>query len=856
MALFRPKNQPTTAPDGSEVDRKLLRKIGDAFMAHHQQRANNLALRLDARQRIILEALPLLLHSNHPGLPGHVRASTPCGIDGYDPSRTAIMATSRLASSFVPERLRESDCALQAVFLMGSGGSVGQTRDSDIDLWVCAPRNLHEPLGEKLQALASWTEKQGLTLQGFAVDPDEFLKGSSSSPTPRTLLLDEFYRSGTWLAGRKPLWWLIDAQHPDYAAHAQFLINNRFIEGDDYLDFGDVTQPDASELLSAGLAQLRACFDTPHKSLMKLMLIESYALKRDMLSDSYKRLIHSRAAGEEIPDNELDTYVQLYRHLDAHLTGAGEDARLELLRRCFIRKTAAPKWRETPLPDLLKEWGIEGNALNKLKRPKSWLLSTLAAEDEAIDGELTRAHILLRQLAESMGEIDAASKSAFDGVGRRLRERVSDRPGKLKLISSAVMPRGFEGRLTLSRTNTSAGHSRWRLADSGGTLFQHARLTAVLSWHHLNGLDTSHLQISGGNTEHRTLLRILKENRGAIAFINADSPGDTSDNTLVTSRDDALEFSGFHHNLVTSIDLLIEHDGDWLHHTFTDDTALLQCFCALHTMGREGSWHCVTELRGQLIEQRIKGLYDSFNEALQTNGSGRFLFALGGRFGLIEISDGNAASEILADERALIARLSSPAADPFLYADPVSSRLRLVRDLIDASQDRSALAIVPQKEQLLLYLREHGRIHRFAQPRRPMDEVAASWLLFFASRVGEEPPRILTRSDDKLLAYRPSSVRVPFRLSLTEHSRERFRIRCGDKHWDDVALDDATLDDLTQTILSQRSSLTLYPIYLTEVHLLTSDASLADAMLLKTRTETRLWQRMSRRASNAPGVDK
>lgn len=851
MALLRSKNQPTTAPDGSEVDRKLLRQIVATFIEHHRKRATDLALRLDARQRIILEALPLLLHSNHPGLPGHVRASTPCGIEGFAPSRTAVMATSRLASSFVEERLRESECALQAVFLMGSGGSVGQTRSSDIDLWVCAPRNLHEALGEKLQALSLWAEKQNLTLQAFAVDPQEFRDGAAAAETPKKLLLDEFYRSGTWIAGRKPLWWLIEADRPNYTAHADFLINNRFIEADEYVDFGNVTRPDAHELLSAGLAQLRACFDTPHKSLMKLMLIESYALKKGLLSNSYKQLIHSRASGDDVADNELDTYVQLYRHLDAHLSDAGEPARLELLRRCFVRKTAAPKWRETPLPDLLQEWGIEGNALNKLKRPRSWLLSTLAAESDAIDGELTRAHILLRQLAESMGELDPATKNAFHGVGRRLRERVSDRPGKLKLISAAVMPDGFEGKLTLSKTDKAANRAMWRLSDSGGTLFQHARLTAVLSWLHLNGLDASHLQTSGNSLERRTLLRILKENRGGIAFINADSQAKPNENTLVTSRDDALEFSGFHHNLVTSIDLLIEHDGDWLHHTFTDDTALLQCFCALHSMGRTGSWHCVTELRGQLIEQRIKGLYDSFNQALDDSGSGRFLFALGGRFGLIEIGAGVASSEILADERALFARLGAPSRSSFLYADPVSSRLALVRDLIEASRDRSALAIVPQKDQLLLYLREHGRVHRFAQPKRPMDEVAASWLLFFASRIGEEPPRILTRADEKLLAYRPSSVRVPFRLSLTEHVPERYHIRCGDKHWQDVALDDATVDDLIQTILSQRSSVTLYPIYLTEVHLLTSDASLADAMLLKTRTETRLWRRMNQ---NEPSV--
>lgn len=861
MALLRSrKKAKTTAPDGSEVDRKFLKTVSAEFTRHHRARAQAVGLRLDARQRVILEALPVLLHSNHPALPGHIDADCPAGIEQFEPSKTQQLAAGRLAAAYRDEGVRDVERSLHGVYLMGSGGSVGQTQGSDIDLWVAAPAALHDGLGAKLQAISHWAAKQNLTIQGFAVDPEDFQRGVVPGVRSPNLLLDEFYRSATWLAGRLPLWWLVAAEQQDFAAYGDFLTDNRFVEAGEFIDFGPVRRPSGQELLSAGVSQLDACFDTPHKSLMKLLLIESYAVSNALLSDQYKRVVYQQAEAGEPNDDELDTYVLLYRHLEAYLGQREEAERLELVRRCFIRKTAAPQWRETPLPGLLAEWGIEGPALNRLKKPRTWPLSTLAAEGEAIDVELHRAYTLLRQLAEQTS--DDSHNHELSRIARLLGQREGDRPGMLKLINPAVLPDSYEGRVRLEhRSADESANARWQLTDSDGTLMQHARLTGALSWAVLTGLTASQIDartLTSGAERHKTLLRLLRERSGAIALINAEEDDNDRDSALVTSRDDALEFSGFHHNLVSTVDLLINTADEPTHLTFRGDDALLQAFATLHRSGEQASWHCVTELRGQLIEQRIKRLYEHFRAGVdkaKRHVGGRFLFALGGRFGLIEIGSKHVRSEILADERALCERLSAPTTSPVLWADPDSSRLKFLRELIAASNERCAFAIAPPAETqnspskpITLYLRDGGCIHRFVQPKRPTDEVAGSWLLFFASRIDGEPPRILLRSDDSLRSYRPNSVRLPFRVSLREREDGNVDIQCGDRAWQGVPMVEATIDAVIEAILSRRTSGELYPVYLTEVHLRSDNASLADAMRLKTRTEQAIWRRMQRRA--------
>jgi adenylate cyclase len=52
--------------------------------------------------------------------------------------------------------------------------------------------------------------------------------------TQHYLLLDEFYRTAIWLAGRTPIWWLVPVyEETRYAEFTHTLMSKRFIRADE-----------------------------------------------------------------------------------------------------------------------------------------------------------------------------------------------------------------------------------------------------------------------------------------------------------------------------------------------------------------------------------------------------------------------------------------------------------------------------------------------------------------------------------------------------------------------------------------------------------------------------------------------
>jgi len=72
------------------------RAVLERFDAINSARLERARAAVTPRQRDVLEMLPLLLHCNHPLLPGYVSSETPHGITGYTPGAQAIRRCRRL----------------------------------------------------------------------------------------------------------------------------------------------------------------------------------------------------------------------------------------------------------------------------------------------------------------------------------------------------------------------------------------------------------------------------------------------------------------------------------------------------------------------------------------------------------------------------------------------------------------------------------------------------------------------------------------------------------------------------------------------------------------------------------------
>ncbi len=516
-----PQSPPIVLDYDEGIDRKTLKRLTDRFLEVNRQRWLRARSALTYRQQAILDLLPLVFHLNHPGLPGYSDNNCPCGIACYEPDEAALQAARRQARTFRYRQDRKRQPALEALFLMGSPGSLGHSVTSDLDVWLCHQPGLDagqvRALERKASGLAEWAGSLGVELHVFVFSAQDWRAGRQSAEVAgencgsaqHYLLLDEFYRTSVHLAGACPLWWLIPAANENrYREFADYLLQCRFIRAGDYVDFGPVPSVPPEEFLGAGVWQLYKGIETPWKSLLKLMLIECYARNRDepLLSARFKEAVF---AGRTHPD-ELDPYLLLYRRLEAWLRASGAEDRLDLVRQSLYLKAGLPltrvsdssNWRSAMLAALVEEWGWPVSRRRWLDDRGHWRAEDVLALRRSVVGELTHSYRLLARLAREHGRAAAISERDMNLLGRKLYAAFQRKAGKVEQINPGLAPSLAEENLSFVQDpepdggGEGQGWLMFRDMESAGRpghqppIRRAGHLMELVLWSYLNGLLT------------------------------------------------------------------------------------------------------------------------------------------------------------------------------------------------------------------------------------------------------------------------------------------------------------------------------------------------------------------------------
>lgn len=595
------------------IDRKTLARLRDRFLTLNQGRYQQAREALGPRQQVVLELLPLILHGNYATLPGYLDAACPHGIACFEPASAQVDLARRHSRSFRYRSQRRRSADIEALFIMGSPGTVAHATDSDIDVWLCYRDDLPAAgralLARKTQAICDWASTLGLELHIFLLSGQQLRTGrleeqvdtDNCGSAQHFLLLDEFYRTAIHLAGRYPLWWLIPADvEENYEALVRHLCERRFIKAEDYLDLGSVPRIPLGEFLGAGVWQLYKGIDAPWKAILKLLLIESYAGDEGLrpLCLELKRAVY---AGQSKPE-QLDPYLMLYRHLEAYLKNSGE-SRLGLVRQAFYLKTginlsradsSVPKWRRRQVEALVADWGWSTEQLKWLDNRHQWRVEDVQRERRGIVGELTRSYRFLSQLARTQHRTAVIQPQDMALLGRKLYAAFQRKAGKVEMINPNIAP--DLGEENLAFYHAGAGESEgWRLyrdlARADDVIWQpvikrSAGLLELLVWCHCNGLLTpaTRLNLQSGSTqmsmsELRALIQsladelpaypllapredLMAENRVAevMLFVNVgvDPMHYLTEQGMhkLSNRHDALGYSSARENLVATLDVV------------------------------------------------------------------------------------------------------------------------------------------------------------------------------------------------------------------------------------------------------------------------------------------------------------
>lgn len=609
MAYLKARQQQDELPDFKEIKQR--------FVTLNEQRLCRAKDDMRLRQREFIELLPLLYHINHPLLPGYINKNTVAGLPDYAPNAIALALAHRLAKSFSYKKRAYRRFHIQAIYLMGSTGTIAYSSDSDFDIWICYDSSLSEEhiteLRAKSDAIERWAATLEIDAHIFLVNPEHFSQGrhgqlssEDSGSALHYLLLEEFYRTSLLLAGRFPLWWLVPPeQEANYDAFVTDIKLKRYIHGRDLIDFGGLHRIPAEEFYGATLWLLYKGITSPYKSVIKILLMEAYASEYphiDLLAMRFKRLIYE---GEnEI--NKIDPYLMMLHKVEQYLQREPATQRQELIRRSFYIKVNEKlsethndegHWRRQLISELTQAWGWTTSQMFVIDSKPNWNISRVTRERNALIHELTHSYKFLSDFARQSAGSSIIKPADLTVLGRKLYAAFERKTGKVDIIYRGVTADLYETHLSLHRLPDEQNRYFWVIFSgvvnerevSGAAPIKRAyNLIEVIAWCYFNKIISTHtvtgIYAAGGELTNKELSAIVATlekmfhdnllqcdnisalrkpatisqvvtilNAGADPFRAYTRRGEH----ITTNHTDALRFGGRLENLTLSIDQII-----------------------------------------------------------------------------------------------------------------------------------------------------------------------------------------------------------------------------------------------------------------------------------------------------------
>lgn len=309
--------------------------------------------RLGAGQREFFKLLPHLLHTDAFEKALGIPDVPACQVHGHTTDLVTLGLMRKHFPTAEPREAPENPIRIEAVYTIGSLGSIAQTATSDIDYWIC-----FEPAGVSAQALAGLKRKLDalsvfaaakfeLETHFFAMSMDDIRANDfglsdkeSAGSTQAILLKEEFYRTAVRVAGKALAWWIAPPGADEQAYRACVAAAQGYpLSGTRrFADLGQLAQIPAEEFFGASLWQIVKALHSPYKSVMKLGLLERYAgmvqSRGLMLCDQIKRnLLEGR---REVRD--VDPYTVLFKELEEFYLAVKDKDAVTLMREAFLLK--------------------------------------------------------------------------------------------------------------------------------------------------------------------------------------------------------------------------------------------------------------------------------------------------------------------------------------------------------------------------------------------------------------------------------------------------------------------------------------------------------------------------------------
>ncbi|VEJ09273.1 class I adenylate cyclase [Actinobacillus delphinicola] len=501
--------------------------------------------------RTVLELLPVFLHYNHPSLIGYVKGC-PHGIYNFTPTRSQQISLHKhffnhenVSYFSFPELKQHTGQAFLGLYAMGSVSTITQTPNSDLDIWLCERQDFsgeeRKLLRRKIKLIQQWASKLKVKISLYLVNQKRFRKAFYAKPLSAEkddsgsaqymLLLEEFYRTAIRLAGNPLLWLHLPVEEKDYESYVHQLVSHGQIKLRDWVDFGGLDGLSANEYFGATLWQLYKGIDSPYKSALKILLLESYSAQypnTHLISQEFKKRLHS---GDE--DYHYDAYLCMLEHVSRYLTKKQDQDRLEFAYRCFYlkiaenlryKRAAMNNWRIRYAKKLARSWGWSESTIENLDDRPHWKIKRVKKNHNDLIQYLMASYRNLLQFVRNHKVNASIVPQDMAVLTRKLYTAFEDLPGKVIFLNSASASDLSEKALTFVEVRKDNINFKpgWYLLNHAPnvkafTAPRHSEfgetLPKIVAWAYFNGLLTPKTKnyLKSDNVRLKALQRFIKD---------------------------------------------------------------------------------------------------------------------------------------------------------------------------------------------------------------------------------------------------------------------------------------------------------------------------------------------------------
>lgn len=564
----------------NKTDEEMLFSNRQDFLRFNRFKIDRNLITLSEIDRLIFLVAPRLLHVHQEGLPGYFEGDPPCGIHNFNLDKESQIAAEKLFPDVIIRRNPELKPVIHTALLMGSVGSIAQTKKSDLDYTLLVDKKdfTEESMKlfqKKLNLIETWTwDNFSLETHFFINDFEEVrnnIFGESDSESTGSalakLLKEEMYRTMIIVSGKIPFWLIAPVDCDDdryYELYEKLLAGKTLLKKEEFIDMGNVDDISQGEFFGGSIWALIKSFKSPFKTLMKMGVLEEY-----MFGDTKSNLLCHQIKDKyynDVPYLDIDPYLGMFERVQKFFTETKSEDEVDALRHAFYLKVGTQVtadeyekgsdiWRKSTLIKMLKEWEWSAEKIEKLNQYSNWQMMHKVDLGNRINKILMASY---KNISEKNKTLDPSESLITEKdthlLGRKLFSFYRAAPNKVDNLGALVDGKTAENELTFileqkSRTDKPEwylvrGRTRAFLEqiDKDDIIRKSATLPFLLAFTVFNNLYSEKTEVllrsEGDSIKENDLVSLLKilknfmESVNIAALSNEDLLGEARINQL------------------------------------------------------------------------------------------------------------------------------------------------------------------------------------------------------------------------------------------------------------------------------------------------------------------------------------